>query len=111
MSGIIGTRTLLAKELPHLNVQEAAQYVGTEATVTGEVKEVFNNGASVYIGFAKPHQGAFLIKIPRTDWENFKQRPDFEYKVGQTVAVTGDLEWYQGDPMIKVHEPSMIEIL
>jgi hypothetical protein len=37
-------------------------------------------------------------------------QPDGLYGPGQTVRVHGQIEWYQGDPVIYVHTPDQIEI-
>ncbi len=82
---------------------------GQVRTVVGTLRFVFNNGQAVYLGFQNPHQGAFKIRIRQEDWARFGPAPETLYAVGQTVRVTGLIEWYQGDPVIYAREPAQIE--
>lgn len=88
----------------------AREYAGRTVTVTGELRQVFNNGKAVYLTFAQPHQGSFLVKIAQADWPHFGQPPESLYAAGQRVQVTGLIEWYQGDPVIYARQPGQIEV-
>ncbi|MCS7222886.1 MAG: pyrrolo-quinoline quinone, partial [Anaerolineae bacterium] len=90
---------------------EARAWAGHTATVTGTLRYVFNNGKQVLLGFAHPHQGAFKAIIRRADWGRFDGAPEKMYHVGQPVAVTGTISWYQGDPAIYVTTPEQVEQL
>jgi len=94
-----------------ISYEKARKYVGKEKTVEGEVKEVLNNRKAVYLGFKKPHNGEFVVKIMSEGWSNFPDIPDKIYNEGQKIRVTGKIEWYQGDPVIYVKEPSQIKVL
>lgn len=91
--------------IPHT---QARQWAGHTATVTGTLRYVFNNGKQVLLGFANPHQGAFKAIIRQADWGRFDGAPERMYHVGQQVAVTGTISWYQGDPAIYVTAPEQI---
>ncbi len=104
--------------VPSLSIQESNEvvpytraylYVGQIRTVEGMLKFVFNNGLAVYLGFENPHQGAFKVRILKKHWDNFDAPPETIYRVGQRVRVTGLIEWYQGDPVIYVSDPSQIK--
>jgi outer membrane protein assembly factor BamB len=90
---------------------QARQYAGQTVTVEGPLQFVFNNYLAVYLGFKNPHQGEFKIRILKKDWSNFAAPPETIYKVGQTVRVTGEITWYQGDPTIYVEDPSEIQVI
>lgn len=91
--------------------ESARDVAGRLATVEGVVRELFDNGKAVYMGFRKPHRGAFLVRIPRAHWKAFGGAPHRRYRVGDRVRVTGLVEWYQGDPVINVRSPAQIEVV
>jgi DNA/RNA endonuclease YhcR with UshA esterase domain len=78
-------------------------------TVEGVLQDVFNNGKAVYLAFHKPHRGHFIARIMKPEWGNFASSPETLFKIGDRVRVTGVVEWYQGDPMIYIHEPEQIQ--
>jgi hypothetical protein len=82
--------------------------VGEETTVRGVLRDVFDNGRYVYLGFARPHRGAFLARIPRAARPLFPAPPLSLYAPGQEVEITGRVRWYQGDPAITVERPEQI---
>lgn len=88
---------------------QAHRYVGQVRTVEGTIQFVFNNRQAVYLGFQNPHQGAFKVRILKEHWTSFDAPPETIYRVGQPVRVTGLIEWYQGDPVIYVRDPSQIK--
>jgi len=87
----------------------ARQWAGQTVTVTGTLRYVFNNGKQVLLGFANPHQGSFKALIRQADWARFGAPPEQLYRVGQRVAVVGQVAWYQGDPAIYVVAPEQIQ--
>lgn len=90
---------------------QAREYASQEATVSGTIRYVFNNGLAVLLGFEHPHQGVFKVRILQQDWNNFAAPPETLYQVGQQVQVTGVIEWYQGDPVIYVRNPGQLKIV
>lgn len=94
-----------------IDFSQARDYAGQNATVEGEVKYIFNNQKALLLGFAYPHQGVFKTLIPIPDWPNFNTPPDTLFTVGQRIQVSGLIEWYQGDPVIYVHQPDQIRLL
>ncbi|MCX8072433.1 MAG: PQQ-binding-like beta-propeller repeat protein [Candidatus Binatia bacterium] len=93
---------------PHTAARELA---GRVATIEGVVQEVFNNGKAVYLGFQRPHRGAFLVRIRKPDWGAFGGSPEKLYHKGDRIRVTGQIEWYQGDPVIYARSPAQIELV
>jgi outer membrane protein assembly factor BamB len=89
---------------------QARQYAGQTAAVEGVIQQVFNNGVAVYLGFKNPHQGEFVIRIMKSAWGHFAAPPETIYQVGQSVRVTGQITWYQGDPVMYVSDPSQINV-
>lgn len=90
---------------------QARAFAGRVVTVEDEIREVFNNGKAVYLTYHKPHVGHFLVRILKHDWSNFAAPPETLYTAGQQLRVTGEIEWYQGDPVIYVHEPGQIKVV
>jgi hypothetical protein len=99
--------TVLASPIPFT---QAAQNAGAMAVVQGKIEYIFNNRKDVILGFQNPHQGAFAALIMADDWKNFSVMPDQQYKVGQTISVQGLIDWYEGDPVIYVRDPSQIRV-
>lgn len=93
--------------IPHT---QARTWAGHHTTVTGTLRYVFNNGKQVLLGFSNPHQGSFKVLIRQAAWSNFPTAPEKLYRVGQTIHVTGKIEWYQGDPTIYVTSPQQIVV-
>ena len=96
---------------------QARDYAGQDATVTGRVQYVFNNGKTVLLGFQRPHAGFFEVEIPKDAWPAFvgaglntRMGRDLAglYREGQDIRVTGRIEWYQGNPAIYVRTPGQI---
>lgn len=94
-----------------IDFSAARAYAGRTVTVEGVLHNVFNNGKAVYLTFQTPHRGAFLVRILKPQWNNFAQPVELQYAAGQRVRVTGLIEWYQGDPVIYVSQPSQIHII
>ncbi len=90
---------------------QARAWAGQTATVTGTLRYVFNNGKQVLLGFSNPHRGTFKAIIRQADWGHFGAPPEQMYRVGQRVAVVGQIAWYQGDPAIYVTAPEQIRVL
>ncbi|MFN3706117.1 MAG: pyrrolo-quinoline quinone, partial [Thermoflexales bacterium] len=90
---------------------QARAWAGRMVTVTGTLRYVFNNGKQVLLGFSNPHQGSFKAIIAREHWANFPAPPEQRYRVGQRVAIVGVVGWYQGDPAIRVSQPSQLSVL
>lgn len=97
---------------------KAAEQEGKEASVEGQIKYVFNNGKDLLLGFNDPHAGYFKIIIKKENWDNFGSNFGSEigrnkeslYKEGDKVTANGKIQWYQGDPVIYVSNPSQIKI-
>ncbi len=114
-SGVVAATTNPGGEEPATELDvvipytQARAYAGHVVTVEGVIAYVFNNGKSVLLGFANPHQGAFKAQILQRNWGAFPAPPEMLYQVGQRVRIRGKIEWYQGDPAIYVHGPAQIE--
>lgn len=93
--------------IPHT---AARQYAGAHASVRGTLQYVFNNGKQTLLGFSNPHMGSFKIIIRKAAFGNFPQPPEEMYRVGQQVLVSGQIQWYQGDPAIFATHPDQIVI-
>lgn len=94
---------------PAITVGEARAYAGQVVVVEGVPVEVFSNGKALYLGFAKPHRGEFVVRIPKEAWTNFAAAPAQLYQPGRALRIAGRVGWYQGDPTITVTDPVQIE--
>jgi len=90
---------------------EARDHVGEVKTVQGVVRFIFNNGKAFCLGFQNPHQGAFAALIPVTDLDQFPDKPENLYHLGDEVRITGKIVWYQGEPVIYASDPTQIELV
>jgi len=106
-----GSRAKIPSGPQVISYLDAREHAGEIKTVKGTIKEILNNGKAVYLGFKKPHTGAFVVRILKEDWGNFATAPEKQYQIGQEIQVTGKIEWYQGDPVIYVQEPAQIEVV
>lgn len=101
-----------------IDYTQARTYAGQTKTVEGKVEYVFNNGKSVLLGFAYPHQGVFKVQIPKETWSLYGSQLNTQmgrnqaqlYKEGDRLSVTGKIEWYQGDPTIFISNPSQLSV-
>jgi hypothetical protein len=100
--------TLNLRPIVQISPAEARAWAGRAATVTGALRYVVNNGKQVMLSFGNPHQGHFKAIIAREHWPNFPAQPEQLYRVGQAVAISGVIGWYQGDPVIRVTQPEQI---
>jgi len=102
-----------------IDYTEAQEFIGQTKTVTGTTAYIFNNGKSVLLGFADPHQGYFKIQIPKNSWEQFGstfgtqlgRNKENLFTEGKTVKVTGKIVPYQGDPVIYVSDPTQLDVM
>jgi outer membrane protein assembly factor BamB len=90
---------------------DARQHIGEGKTVEGTIQQILNNEHAVYLGFKDPHQGELVVRIMKADWGNFDGVPNTLYRLGETIRVTGKIEWYEGDPVIYVNDPTQIHVI
>jgi hypothetical protein len=98
--------------------EDALKYIGKTVRLQGAIRYIFNNGKSVLFGFHYPHQAHPKIQIKKEFWPNFSQtfgsvmgrNQQPLYQEGDSVEVTGNLDWYQGDPTLYVTDPTQITI-
>lgn len=105
-----GLMPAASRPVPVISAVDARAYAGSIVVVEGVLQEILNNGKAVYLAFHKPHNGYFVVRILKKDWHNFKISPDRLFVAGERVQITGLIEWYQGDPVIYVDEPSQIRL-
>jgi hypothetical protein len=112
LTGAFSLQSLFVKPAPDIiSPDKTWSYIGRNATVQGTLKEVFNNRLAVYLTFNVPHQGHFIVRIPKSAWQNFSESPEKLYSVGQTVQVSGTLTWYQGAPQMIIENPQQIKVI
>lgn len=110
-----------------LSVEAARAHVGKLASVEGRIAYLHNNGKNVMIAFQEPHQGSFVINIPKRAWPAFDalsgsaahggfgsrlgRNQERRFKPGQVIRATGRIGFYQGDPAIVADDPSAIRVV
>lgn len=90
--------------------EEAADYIGQEATVEGEVVATYNSGKVVFLNFHEDYRHYFKVVMFPEAWPLFPQPPE-ELYLHQRVRVTGRIKEYEGAPEIIVESPEQIVIL
>lgn len=106
-------------ETPGAGPISAGAPVGSHVvTHEGPLRYVFNNGKSLLLAFAHPHQGHLKALIPREAWPAFPglgtamgRNRAGRYREGQQVRVTGRLVHYQGDPAVILTQPDQCVVL
>ncbi len=93
---------------PVVDWQQAGDYVGQRATVTGKVVRTHNTGKVTFLNFTNDWQGTFSVVIFASDYDEFPAPPASLYK-NQEVRVTGTVKEYEGAPEIIVESPEQIE--
>lgn len=114
LAGSGSTATAQQDESALLEPSEAAEHVGEEATVCGEVAATAYVGSQpgkpsfLSFGAAYPDQ-VFSVVIFAEDADKFRRRPDRLYRA-RYVCVTGTVELFDGKPRMVVTTPEAIEI-
>ena len=97
-----------------LDPEEAANHVGEEATVCGEVTGAkyssHRERKPTFIDFGPPHPNQLFTALI---WGEYRDRFDYvpESLFGKMICVSGTITEYKGKPEIKVTEPSQIMII
>jgi len=127
MAKVTTTRTRNGAQpavLPHtaryvrISPENARVYAGKTVEVEGRIAYVFNNGKSILLGFAYPHQGVCKVQIPKRAWPAFtglgttmgRNRAAL-FSEGDRIRVKGIMAWYQGDPTVYIDDPSLISFI
>ena len=97
-----------------LDPSDAANYIGEEATVCGEVSGAkysdHRKRKPTFIDFGPPHPNQVFTALI---WGEYRARFDYlpESLLGKRVCVSGTITEHKGKPEIKVSEPSQIEVM
>ena len=97
-----------------LDPAEAANHVGEEATVCGEVTGAkysdHRKRKPTFIDFGPPHPNQLFTALI---WGEYRDRFDYvpESLLGKTVCVSGTITEFKGKVEIKVSDPSQIRIV
>jgi len=102
-----------ADALPTLSAAEAADHIGSTATVCGTVASAKfaerSNAQPTYLNLDRPYPDQLLtVVIWGTDREGFG-RPETLYD-GKRICVTGKVELFRGRPQIIARDPSQIVV-
>lgn len=100
-----------ADALPPLTAAEAADHIGSTATVCGTVASTKfaerSNAQPTYLNLDRPYPDQLLtVVIWGTDREAFGE-PETRY-AGKRICVTGKVELFNGRPQIIARDPSQI---
>jgi len=99
--------------LPTLNAEEAADHIGSTATVCGTVASTKfaerSNGQPTYLNLDRPYPDQRMtVVIWGTDREGFG-KPETRYS-GKRICVTGKIRLFKGRPEIIARDPSQIVV-
>jgi len=89
--------------------QEAENYVGAEATVTGDIVRTYDSGKVTFLNFDDDYRNTLTVVIFPSIYERFPEAPA-DYFLNQQVEVTGLVKMYEGAPEIIVESPDQIRI-
>ena len=97
-----------------LDPADAANHVGEEATVCGEVSGAkysdHRERKPTFIDFGPPHPNQVFTALI---WGEYRDKFDYvpESLLGKRICVSGTITEHKGKPEIKVTEPSQIRVM
>ena len=99
--------------MPRLTAEEAADHIGSTATVCGTVASTKfadrSNGQPTYLNLDRPYPDQLVtVVIWGTDRTAFG-KPESRYS-GKSICVTGKIRSFRGRPQIMARDPSQIEV-
>jgi hypothetical protein len=90
--------------------EDAAGFIGSQATVQGRVVGVGRAKKAIFLNFHQPYAGYFSGVIFISAWKNFPGTFEDLYS-GRCVRVSGEIKEYQGAPEIIISSPEQVEVL
>jgi hypothetical protein len=90
--------------------EDAAGFIGSQATVQGRVVGVGRSKKAIFLNFHQPYAGYFSGVIFISAWKNFPGAFEDLYS-GRCVRVSGQIKEYQGAPEIIISAPEQVEVL
>jgi hypothetical protein len=64
---------------------------------------------TIYRHRENSHQDSFKAMILAEDWPDFSPALDALFPLDQVVMVSGEITWYQGDPIILLYHAKQIQ--
>ena len=98
------------RELPEVSWEDAADHVGEECTVVGQVVMAKSIGSICFLNFHHDYRTHFTVVIKRESFDRFPEPPETMY-ADKHVKVTGKIIEYRGKPEIIVTGPDQIRIV
>src|SRR5262245_505279 len=95
---------------PQIAWQEASQFVGKAALVSGKVIGVPTVGQITFINFDEQRPVRFAGVIRQESLTNFPKPPKEMYD-GKIVQIRGTVSVYRDQPQIMITSPAQIEVL
>ena len=90
--------------------EDAAGFIGSQATVQGRVVGVGRAKKAIFLNFHQPYAGYFSGVIFISAWKNFPGAFEDLYS-GRCVRISGQIKEYQGAPEIIISSPEQVEVL
>jgi len=90
--------------------EDAAGFIGSQATVQGRVVGVGRAKKAVFLNFHQPYAGYFSGVIFISAWKDFPGTFEDLY-AGRCVRLSGQIKEYQGAPEIIISSPEQVEVL
>ena len=97
-----------------LDPADAADHIGQEATVCGEVTGAkfssHRKRKPTFIDFGPPHPNQQFTALI---WGEYRDKFDYEPErlYGKIICVSGTISEHKGKPEIKVSDPSQIQVM
>ncbi|MEO6054345.1 MAG: hypothetical protein ABIP97_10055 [Chthoniobacterales bacterium] len=105
------TVSLAGSNLPNITPQQASQYLGKKAVVTGRVTEVISNEKGNFIKFAKKGSHGFTAVILDASRSQFPNYENMQRLTGRNISVSGRIDRdMDGNPNIIVDSRGQIRL-
>lgn len=94
------------------NLSEISKYEGCEAKVNGLVHSTFEPASGNLLLFNvgnEDYTKAFKVVVFQSNFDNFNQ--PFDFYEDKKIAVSGEIDSYQGNPQIVIDSPQDIQIM
>ncbi|MFH0982337.1 MAG: endonuclease/exonuclease/phosphatase family protein [Planctomycetota bacterium] len=98
------------KALPEVSWDKAAEHIGEECVVVGQVVLTKNIGTMCFLNFHADFRAHFTAVVKQESFDRFPEPPETLY-AGKLVKITGTIIEYQGKPEIIVTGPEQVRIV
>ena len=90
--------------------QDAAQYVGQDVIVEGEIVHTYDSGKVTFLNFDEDYRHTLTLVIFPDLYDAFPQPPARYFK-DKRIRVQGTVDMYKGAPEIIIQDPRQIQVV